>query len=257
MLGDWTDVKSILNNRSLSAQSTVIGSNYWIKAIDGAFEVECIIPTDTSLSADSLDFVTNFLPTANKQPTSEIQGVVTTQYELNDKDLKLARVKVDIVGNTGSLYLRVPGSFGDGGGRYIGGGEAIIDTYDADDYAMVYIEDKDRVLCAALGLPTDGTGDSTIQGMGILPGPLAAFGSLPVYPIIRSYTDDDLDASMQGWYFYAESQGGTLPPYGIINIEPIGGYGYLPSGLYIKILVNRPNVATGSTRINIFWGKKE
>ena len=256
MLADWSAVKSVLTNRGLSAQYTVIGPNYWIKAIDRAFEIECIIPTDTS-NADSMDFVTNFIPTANIQNIAAIQGVVTTQYELNDKDLKLARVKVDIVSNTGTLYLRVPGTFGDGGGRYVGGGEAIIDTYDPDDYSMVYIEDKDRVICGALGLAIDGTADATIQGMGILPGPLAAFGAMPSYPIVRSYTDDELDPTQQGWYFYAEAQGNALPPYGIMDIEPIGGYGFLPSALYMKIVVNRPNVATGNTRINIFWGKKE
>jgi hypothetical protein len=257
MQADWASLKSVLVNRGLSAQCVIVGSNYWVKAVDGVFALECILPVDTTGNADALDFVTNFLPTANQRTASNISGVVTTQYELNDKDLKLARVKVDIVDNTGTLAIKVPGTFGDGGGRYVGGGEAIIDTYDPDDFAMIYIEDKDRVICAALGLATDGSADATIQGMGVLPGPLAEFGALPNYPVVRSYTDDELDAANQGWYFYAEAKGSTLEPYGIMDIEPIGGYGFLPSGLYMKIVVNRPNVPTGTTRINIFWGKKE
>lgn len=70
MLAEWSDVKSVLVNRSLSAQYTIIGANFWIKAIDGSFEVECVIPTNTSLSSDSLDFVTNFQANANKPLTS-------------------------------------------------------------------------------------------------------------------------------------------------------------------------------------------
>ena len=66
MTAEWVDVKSVLVGRSLSAQYTIVGSNYWIKAIDGAFELDCVIPTDTTLSADSLDFVTNFKPTGNE-----------------------------------------------------------------------------------------------------------------------------------------------------------------------------------------------
>src|ERR1700690_1808572 len=65
MLGTWIDVKSILIGRNLSAQYTIIGPNYWIKAIDGVFEIECIIPTNTTISTDSLDFVTNFQSTGN------------------------------------------------------------------------------------------------------------------------------------------------------------------------------------------------
>lgn len=64
MLGNWVDVKSILVGRGLSAQYTVVGSNYWIKAIDGAFEVDCVIPTDL-LNSDTNDFVTNFKSTGN------------------------------------------------------------------------------------------------------------------------------------------------------------------------------------------------
>lgn len=80
MLAGWTEVKSLLVNRGLSAQSVIIGSNYWIKAIDSTFEIECVIPTDTTLSSDSLDFVTNFLPNANKVPQSPVIVNSTPPY---------------------------------------------------------------------------------------------------------------------------------------------------------------------------------
>ena len=62
---DWSQIKFMLQSRKLSAQYVIVGANYWIKAIDGRFELECLIPTDTSISNDSMDFVTNFLPTGN------------------------------------------------------------------------------------------------------------------------------------------------------------------------------------------------
>src|ERR1051325_1911784 len=65
MLADWSAVRSLLTNRNLSAQYVTMGVSYWIKAIDGAFELECIIPTDPA-NADTNDFLTNFQPNANK-----------------------------------------------------------------------------------------------------------------------------------------------------------------------------------------------
>src|SRR5690348_862004 len=124
MLADWADVKSVLVGRNLSAQYTIIGTNYWIKAIDGAFEIDCILPTDTG-NSDTEDFVTNFLPNANKPSVRVIEGVVTTQYELNDKDLKLARATANVDSGTHSALIsfKVPGTFGSDG-RYIMGGYA-------------------------------------------------------------------------------------------------------------------------------------
>ena len=76
MLADWASVKSLLTGRNISAQCVTVGSNYWIKAKDGIFELECLLPTNTSLSTDSADFVTNFLPTANVAPRSNVVQVL-------------------------------------------------------------------------------------------------------------------------------------------------------------------------------------
>lgn len=100
MLADWTDVKSLLIGRNLSVQYTTIGTNYWIKAIDGIFELECILPTDTTLSADSLDFVTNFKANGNKPLVQ--QSLIQSQPPYGSKT-------VDISGNVKSLYSRLTG----------------------------------------------------------------------------------------------------------------------------------------------------
>lgn len=100
MLAEWSDVKSVLTNRNLSAQYTIIGTNYWIKAIDGAFEIDCVLPTDTSLSSDSLDFVTNFKPNGNKSIISNTS--IQNQPPFGAKTLVVAGV-------TKSLYKRTTG----------------------------------------------------------------------------------------------------------------------------------------------------
>lgn len=76
MFADWASVKSLLTGRSISAQCVTVGSNYWIKAKDGTFELDCLLPTDTSASPDSADFVTNFLPSANVAPRSNVVQVL-------------------------------------------------------------------------------------------------------------------------------------------------------------------------------------
>ena len=182
--------------------------------------------------------------------------VVTTQYELNNKDLKLARSHASVDDSkTATISMKVPGTFGSGPGRYIEGGYATTEDYDKDDYALVWVADDDRVLCAAMGLPTDGTGDATVQGMGVLPGALAPFGALPAYPVIKTYYDDDAPTDNQGWYFWPVSQGNSLNPVGETEVESIAGYAFCPSGLYLKIQYCRASSTTGGIRINFLWGR--
>jgi hypothetical protein len=184
-----------------------------------------------------------------------VTSTVTTQFERTDLDLKMARIKTTVASNVGIASILVPGTFGVDDGRYIAGGYGMIDTYDPDDYLVVTIEDTDRAICAAMGLATDGTADATIQGMGVLPGALSGFGALPNYPVIKSYTDTDVPSENAGWYFYPLAQGSTLSPIGEIEVEPLGFYGHIPSGLYLVFTINRPNVATGTLRGDIFWGE--
>ena len=196
-------------------------------------------------------------PSLQAQPVS-VQNTLTTQFERQDIVLKMARIKVPVsnvsgVGK-GSFKLKVPGNFGTDDGRYLAGGYAMIDTFDVDDVLKVWVEDQDRIICAAMGLATDGSDDATVQGMGVLPGALSGFGALPNYPIIETYTDEGLPVDNQGWYFYPEALGNNLPPQGYIDVEPLGFYGHPPSGLYIVFDVERPNVTSGTLRGNIFWG---
>ena len=202
------------------------------------------------------------LPSNTLQPVS-IQNipVVTTQYELNDKDLKLARAMASVDSGTHSALIsfKVPGTFGSDG-RYVAGGYATTEDYDKDDYALVWAADDDRMIAWAVALAMDPSAtapvsDDTIKGMGVIQG----FGvAMPNYPMVKPYYDDAADMVNQGWYFWPTAQGNDLPPVGETEVEAIAGFAFMPSGLYLKVQYVRPEAkTTGSIRINFFWGKKE
>lgn len=186
---------------------------------------------------------------------------VVTQYELNDKTLKLARAKGEVdESRQVLLYFKVPGTFGSGQGRFVVGGYGISEDYNKDDFVIVRIEDKDRIIAMMIAQSmdpeaTEPVSDETVQGVGVIPGIGEAF---PAYPMIRSYTDEEAPEENRGWYFWPIAQGNNLPPVGEVEVNPIGGYGFIPSGFYIKLVYQRPEgVTTGSFRANIDWGRRE
>ncbi len=62
---EWSVIKAFLTARGLSAQFINLGTNYWIKAIDGSFGIECLITTDPT-NSDTADFLANFITNGNK-----------------------------------------------------------------------------------------------------------------------------------------------------------------------------------------------
>lgn len=186
---------------------------------------------------------------------------VVTQYEKNDKDLKLCKAQgdVDPETKTAVMYVKIPGTPGDpNSGRWMAGGEAILDSFDWGDHAEVYVEDKDRMIAWGIALAqdpnaTEPVSDDFIKQAGVLPAPFNE--AFPEYPTVKSFTEEEVAEENKGWFFYPESMG-SQPPYGILDVTPIGGYGFGPPGFYLKIIVKRPNLTIGTARINVFWGKK-
>jgi hypothetical protein len=217
MLANWADVKSVLTNRGLSAQYTIIGTNFWIKAIDRSFEIECILPTDTSLSADSLDFVTNFQPTANQSPNV----LVTTQFEQKQYTLQLACASAN-VGEDGTvtILMKIPGTPGGTDGRYINAGEAFFDSVHAGDKILgTWFVDHDNILGGGVDV------------------------------VVGSYTDDAASSENQGWYI--------SPVRGFVKAETVGFYGFAPAGFYVKIVGKKGGgITSGTLYLNMEWAIK-
>jgi hypothetical protein len=159
---NWSEIKAVIDSKNLSAQYVTVGDNYWIKAFDGMFEVECLIPTDPT-HADTIDFEANYKPTAN----APLKTNVITAFEENDKRLKCARGEATYASNECTISFQVPT-----GGRWIAGGSAFTDAFYPGDYVHTcQLVDVDNIL---------GYGANTV---------------------LANYEDQDITSTMQGWYF--------------------------------------------------------
>lgn len=250
---NWSEFKNQIVSREIPIQYIESSEYYYLCAFDGNFEIDTTISTVDN--DDKTDFETNFKAAANVSPSAQ----VTTQYEKNDKDLKLARGKcsVDPETRTAEIAIKVPGTFGSGQGRYVLGGYGFTSDYNIDDVATVRVEDKDRNIAWAIALSmnpdaTEPLSDETVKALGAIPG----IGAFPDYPVVKSYTDDELDADNQGWYFYPVYIGNDIC-VGEVEVNPIGGYAFLPAGFYLVVTYQRPEgITTGTIRVDIDWGKK-
>lgn len=62
----WLEFKKFVIDRGLSIQYVEVKGNYWMKAFDGFFEVECLLPLSQE-NSDTLDFEANFKAKGNKR----------------------------------------------------------------------------------------------------------------------------------------------------------------------------------------------
>jgi len=152
--------------------------------------------------------------------------IVTTQFELRNKTLKLASASGTVGGDgTVTVSLLVPGTANPTGditlaGRWISSGTAFFDVATAGDMVTsVHFVDIDNI---------SGAGANTVIG---------------------SYTDDVMPSGNQGWY---------IPPLkGWIQADAIGGYGFAPAGYYLVISAKKGGgLTTGTFYINFEWANE-
>jgi hypothetical protein len=215
MKTNWAAFKNYVNSLSLSIQYTWDSNYYYLWLTDGTLSCDIQLQSD-----DATDFLLNFQPNANQSNNQN----VTTQFEKNDKVLKLASLEGTLVSGATTLSIKIPGTPGTAEGRWIAGGFAFTDVWTKGDrLTTIEIKDNDNI---------------TGQGAGTT---------------LKSYADLDLDPLFQGWRMWPSSQVG-----GEIEIDPIGGYGFVPAGLYLEISFQ---MATGSAATwvccDIWWGKNE
>ena len=154
----------------------------------------------------------------------DIQEVIT-QYELNDKDLKIASCECSFdINGLATMSLKVPGTPGTTEGRYVAGGYAFSDIWTKGDRLYkVQIVDVDNIL---------GYGPNTV---------------------VKTYHDEEVDDANAGWRMWQTEQLG-----GEVEIDPIGGYGFIPAGLYLQVIFKKATNGTASwIACDVWWGKKE
>ena len=183
-------------------------------------DLECSISKDNE--TDIADFESNYKELANKISFNE----VVTQFEKRDKTLKLACLEApcDVTSGIATALLKIPGTAGSGDGRWLSSGTAWLGgEWNSDDRILgVWFTDEDNILGYGAGF------------------------------VVGSYTDDELPAENQGNYIPKN------PSY--LTVQAIGGYGFAPSGLYIKIMAQKGGTGpfTGiDFYVNFEWGKSD
>jgi len=246
-------------------QSTIVTALDYITALGTQVSIffKAALSTADKATLDAVVAAHNGVPL----PQNQVQNVnvtnnatVTTQFEQTNKVLKLACSSATVNSSgTAIVSVKVPGTFGSGQGRYVIGGYGISADYNFGDIVTCRIEDTDRIIAWKVALAinpaaTSPVSDAFIQGMGIIPNIGQSF---PQYPIVQSYTDDDMPSTNQGWFFWPLALGNSLPPIGEVEINPIGGYGFIPAGFYVIITYQRPSgIITGAINVNFDWGKE-
>lgn len=104
----WNEMKTMVDSRNISVQYIIIGSNYWIKAIDDLFSVECLLPTDES-NSDTADFVTNYKPKANKPIPVQRQPFAAKSLPSGKKLYKREHgIQVAVAAGSNDIIFTVP-----------------------------------------------------------------------------------------------------------------------------------------------------
>jgi hypothetical protein len=141
---------------------------------------------------------------------------VVTLFEKNDKDLKIASFAIEVDTETGEAEGVVAVG---AGGRYVDAGIAWFDTANAlDRIKHAELVDLDNIFGYGSGF------------------------------VVKCLHDDDISEENQGWRI----------PYkrGHVEVDTMAGYGYIPEGLYIRVLgVKDPSNKSGYMFFNIKWGK--
>lgn len=162
----------------------------------------------------------------------EAQKEVVTQFEKNDKDLKLISATVQVDSQTGIAELLIPCPES---GRWIDEGVAFFTEMEPHR-----IQSIDAITPPG-GLPADA----------LYPGS----PELPEGYSLKAYHDDEADEALQGWRIPANN-GFALA--GHITVDTMAGYGWVPGGIVLRIRGKMSGTApfAGWYTCNIKWGKQ-
>jgi len=235
MLVSWTTLKSFATDRNIaSLQYVQANGKYVITAIDSSFQVTCNIPISTPPGADQSDFEENYLPNANQTPKIE----VVTQYELNNKTLRcLCAFNTTNSNGTAIFAIPIPGE-----GRWVAYGDAEFEVRHMGDYvSKVEVRDLDREIAWGLALAQDPNAQAPLDDSVVISlGDQVPGGPFPLYPIVNHYDEKELPNPLPE-NAIGDIKGGMSMTfqYGNTEVQPVGGYGFIPGGLYLYIEVQK------------------
>ena len=218
---------------------------YFFIDLDDAYEIDCNqyhcqIPKDDG--ADQTDFEDNFKSNGNKPVINE----VTTQYEKNDKTLRCFRAITETdADGLAEFCIKVPEP-----SRWIAYGDIEFEEREFGDYiSLIEIIDHERLIAWQIALAIDPDATEPVSDATVLA------NGYPLYPVIGHYDERNLETTD---FTKGSATGGIgmTFQYGITEAEPIGGYGYLPAGMYLRIIGKKKTAVSGKKcQLSIDWAE--
>lgn len=193
-------------------------------------DIDCSIQKDAG--ADQVDFETNYKGAANTSVGNE----VTTQMEKNDKDLRMVCGWTTTDANGEAEFAwQIPAK-----GRYVAYGDLEFETrHIRDSVVTLEVTDLDRLIAWQIALQMDPNAtepvpDSVVQANGF-----------PDYPVVGHYDERELPGTPSANTKGNPSGGMSMIfQYGITEAQPVAGYGFIPEGMYLRVIAKKDPNAT-------------
>lgn len=138
---EWTVFKAALVAGHLALKAIMVGDNYWLRAIDGAFAINCLIPTDPA-HPDTADYLENYAAQANLPLKSKVitepADLALTHYVASDI--------IEIDANSEAIIDIQLEQSDDELQQILYGGALHAQNPDFGDYVKFQIVDKDNIL---------------------------------------------------------------------------------------------------------------
>jgi hypothetical protein len=239
----WAMMKDFLDSRGVSPQFVEFADMYMIAAIDGPFQVTCVVYKDGG--AEVTEFEADYKVLGNTSQKNE----VVTQFEKNDKTLRTFWVSntTDASGLV-RFAIQIPAN-----GRFIAYGDAEFEEREfLDSISKIEVSDLDRLIAweAALAVnpsATEPVSDAAMQASGD--------PRFTNYPVLDHYDERSLASGSSS----VGSQHGGLAmsfQYGITEAQPVGGYAQVPGSMYLVIECQKETAVAGKRcKISIDWAE--
>jgi len=125
----WAEFKNFVTQRNLSIQFVEMRGNYFMKAFDGFFNLECILSVGTG-DSDTTDFETNFKTNGNKTQPQQIQAFSSKTLPNGKKLYKREHgIQSNLTSGANTILYTIPYAWVKIIGLELVGGE-LLDTVD-------------------------------------------------------------------------------------------------------------------------------
>jgi hypothetical protein len=137
MEATWSEFKKFVDARYLSIQYIELYGNYHLKAIDGNFELDCILPIGVD-NSDTTDFETHYKAAGNKS-FSDIDGSTILRVKASKKGWVFALIPIEFTtSKISSVVAKLPDNSDRAGVTY--------KMYNASDVELTSVEDEPNVV---------------------------------------------------------------------------------------------------------------